>query len=314
MEETSMSSHSPYKGVFAAVLTPMKADLSADLDLLAAHCKWLLANGCDGLGVLGTTGEANSFGLKERISIIEGVVERGIPADTLMPGTGCCAAIDTVNLTQAALNAGAKGVLMLPPFFYKNNTDEGLFQAYARIIDTIADDRLKIYLYHFPQMSGVPITYGVIEKLLKVYPETVVGMKDSSGDLENMAGAAERFPGFACFSGADKYMLPLMRRGGVGCITAVANVACHVDAEVYRLYTESGESAALEAAQEKLTALQTTISAFPYSAGLKALMARNSGNDGWLNIRPPLVQLSDADRQKLYDSFDDLGTPMRAAA
>ena len=307
-------SHSPYKGVFAAVLTPMKADLSADLDLLAAHCKWLLANGCDGLGLLGTTGEANSFGLKERISIIEGVVERGVPADTLMPGTGCCAAIDTVNLTQAALNAGAKGVLMLPPFFYKNNTDEGLFQAYARIIDSIADDRLKIYLYHFPQMSGVPITYGLIEKLLKAYPETVVGMKDSSGDLENMAGAAERFPGFACFAGADDLMLPLMRRGGVGCITAAANVSSKLNAEVYRLYTESGEGAELEATQAKLTELRKTVSAFPYPPALKALMARHSGNDGWLNIRPPLVRLSDTDRQKLYDSFDGLGTPMPAAA
>ncbi len=307
-------SHSPYKGVFTAVLTPMKADLSPDLDLLAAHCKWLLANGGDGLGVLGTTGEANSFGLKERISIIEGLVERGVPADTMMPGTGCCAAIDTINLTQAALKAGAKGVLMLPPFYYKNNTDEGLFQAFANVIDGIADDRLKIYLYHFPQMSGVPITYGLIEKLLKAYPETVVGMKDSSGDLENMAGAAERFPGFACFAGADDLMLPLMRRGGVGCITAAANVSSKLNAEVYRLYRECGESAELEAVQAKLTELRKTVSAFPYPPALKALMARHSGNDGWLNIRPPLMRLSDADRQKLYDAFDGLGTPMPAAA
>lgn len=307
-------SHSPYKGVFAAVLTPMKADLSPDLDLMAGHCQWLLANGCDGLGILGTTGEANSFGLKERISIIEGMVERGVPADVMMPGTGCCAAIDTVNLTQAAINAGAKGVLMLPPFFYKNNTDEGLFAAYANIIEAIGDSRLKIYLYHFPQMSGVPITYGLIEKLLKAYPETVVGMKDSSGDLENMAGAAERFPGFACFAGADDLMLPLMRRGGVGCITALSNVTSSLNQQVYSAYTQNGESAELEALQAKLTELRKAVSAYPYSAGLKALMARHSGNDGWLNLRPPLVNLSDADRQGLYDAFDALGQPMPAAA
>lgn len=306
--------HSPYKGVFPAVLTPVDNDLNPDLDLMAAHCKWLLANGCDGLGVLGTTGEANSFGLKERISIIEGLVERGVPGDVMMPGTGCCARIDTVYLTQAAIRSGAKGVLMLPPFFYKNNTDQGLCDAISAVIDSIADDKLKIYLYHFPQMSGVPITYGLIELLLKAYPETVVGMKDSSGDLENMAGAAERFPGFACFSGADDLMLPLMRRGGVGCITALANVTSPLNAKVYKAYTQDGESDALEAMQAELTALRKTVSAFPYAPGLKALMARHTGNDGWLNIRPPFVRLSDADRQALYDAFDALGAPIAAAA
>ncbi len=306
--------HSPYKGVFAAVLTPVTANLDPDLDLMAAHCKWLLANGCDGLGILGTTGEANSFGLKERIAIIEGLVERGVPGDVLMPGVGCCARIDTAFLCEAALRVGAKGVLMLPPFFYKNMTDQGLFDAFAGVIDSVADDKLKVYLYHFPQMSGVPITYGVIEKLLKAYPETVVGMKDSSGDLENMAGAAERFPGFACFAGADDLMLPLMRRGGVGCITALANVSSPLNAKVYKMYTEDGESEALEAVHAELTAMRQTVSAYPYPPGLKALMARHSGNGSWLNIRPPFVNLPDADRDALFAAFDALGTPIAAAA
>ncbi len=147
-------SHSPYKGVFSAAVTAVKADLSPDLDLMAKHGKWLLANGCDGLAVLGTTGEANSFGLKERISIIEGLVERGIPGDVLMPGTGCCATIDTINLTQAAIRAGAKGVLMLPPFYYKNMSDQGLFDAFAEVIDKIADDRLKIFPLSLPADVG----------------------------------------------------------------------------------------------------------------------------------------------------------------
>lgn len=307
-------SNSPYKGVFAAVLTPMKSDLSPDLDAMTAHCQWLLDNGCDGLGVLGTTGEANSLGLKERISVIEGLVERGIPADVMMPGTGCCAAIDTVNLTQAAINAGTKGVLMLPPFFYKNNSDEGLFAAYSNIIQAIGDSRLKIYLYHFPQMSGVPVTYCLIEMLLKEYPETVVGMKDSSGDLENMAGAAERFPGFACFAGGDDLMLPLLRRGGAGCITAAANVSSPLNAAVYNAWIKDGDTPEVEAAHEELTALRKTVSQFPYPPGLKALIARHTGNDGWLNIRPPLMPLSDADRNALFTAFDGLGREMPAAA
>lgn len=307
-------SNSPYKGVFAAVITAMQADLSPDLDLMTAHCKWLLANGCDGLGVLGTTGEANSFGLKERISIIEGLVERGIPGDVMMPGTGCCATIDTVNLTQAAIGAGAKGVLMLPPFFYKNNSDEGLFAAYSDVIQSIGDSRLKIYLYHFPQMSGVPITYGLIEMLLKEYPETVVGMKDSSGVLENMAGAAERFPGFACFAGADDVMLPLLRRGGAGCITAMANVTAPLNAVVYNEWSKNGDTAEVETAHEQLSLLKNTVSKYPYAPGLKALIARHTGDDGWLNIRPPFVALTDAEKNDLYGKFDALDSPMPAAA
>ncbi|MBO6518460.1 MAG: dihydrodipicolinate synthase family protein [Rhodospirillales bacterium] len=307
-------SHSPYKGVFSAAVTALKDDMSPDLDLMAEHCKWLLANGCDGLAILGTTGEANSFGLKERISIIEGLVERGIPGDVLMPGTGCCAAVDTINLTQAAINAGAKGVLMLPPFYYKNMSDQGLFDAFAQVIDTIADDRLKIYLYHFPQMSGVPISYELIEMLLKAYPETVVGMKDSSGVFENMVGAAEKFPGFAVFSGADDLMLPLLRRGGAGCITAAANVSAFMNSAVYNGWMAHGDTPEVEAAHETLSAMRKAVSGYPLPPALKALTARNTGNAGWNNLRPPFVALSDADRQALFDAFDAVGTPIPAAA
>lgn len=307
-------SAAPYKGVFTAVVTPVKADLSPDLDLMAAHCKWLLANGCDGLAILGTTGEANSFGLKERISIIEGVVERGVPGDVLMPGTGCCAAIDTVFLTQAALKVGAKGVLMLPPFYYKNMTDQGLFDAFSEVIQKIGDSRLKVYLYHFPQMSGVPITYGLIDMLLKAYPDTIAGMKDSSGVFDNMAGAAERFPGFDCFSGADELMLPLLRRGGAGCITAASNVSAPLNAQVYKMWTESGESAELETVQEKLAAVRKVISGYPLPPALKAMVARHTGNKGWLNIRPPFVPLGDADRNAMFAAFDALDAPMPAVA
>ena len=173
-----MSSSSPngLGGVFAAVLTPQTADLSPDHDALAKHCRWLLDNGCDGLAVLGTTGEGNAFSVDERIAILEGLAEAGIAGETLLPGTGCCALSDTVRLTRRAVELGVAGVLVLPPFYYKNVSDEGLFAAYAEVIERIGDSRLKVYLYHFPQMSAVPLSLALIERLIKAYPDTVVGM------------------------------------------------------------------------------------------------------------------------------------------
>ena len=181
-------------GVLAAVLTPLNADLSPDLDRLLRHCRWLIDNGCDGLAVLGTTGEANSFSVDERIAILDGLAEAGIPGDRLLPGTGCCALTDSVSLTRRAVELGAAGVLMLPPFYYKDVSDAGLFATFAEIIERVGDSRLRIYLYHFPRMSAVPFSHALIEDLLKRYPDTVAGMKDSSGDLANMAGAARAFP------------------------------------------------------------------------------------------------------------------------
>ncbi len=300
-----------FSGSYAAALTPLTADLDPDMGLMAAHCRWLLDQGCDGLAILGTTGEANSFGLKERIGILNGLAEAGIPGKALMPGTGSCALPDAIALTRVALDNGAAGVLMLPPFYYKNPGDDGLFAAYSEVIQKIGDDRLRICLYHFPQMSGVPIPFTLIERLLREYPDTVAGMKDSSGDAGNMIGAARNFPGFAVFSGSDELLLPLLEAGGAGCITACANVASKLAAEVYQGWTTGGD---VQAANETLTAVRDTIVKFPLSAALKTLMARHSGNDGWLNIRPPLMGLNDADRNALYKTFDAIGYRVPLAA
>jgi 4-hydroxy-tetrahydrodipicolinate synthase len=300
-----------FEGVYTAVLTPLGAGLDPDLGLMAAHCRWLLDNGSDGLAVLGTTGEANSFGLKERIGILEGLVEAGIPPEVLMPGTGSCALPDAIALTRRAVELGAPGVLMLPPFYYKNPSDEGLFAAYSEVIQKIGDDRLKICLYHFPQMSGVPITYPLIEMLLKEYPSTVAGMKDSSGDFDNMSGAAKEFPGFAVFAGSDELLLPLIEAGGAGCITACANVGSSLAAEVYQGWKSGGDIAAVN---ETLTAVRQAVCQFPLSTALKTLMARHSGNDGWLNIRPPLMPMDDAERGKLFKNFDAIGFDLPLAA
>ncbi len=289
-------------GVFAAALTPLTAELAPDIARLADHCRWLLDQGCDGLAVLGTTGEANSFSVDERLDILEGLAEAGIPGHVLMPGTGCCAVPDTVSLTRRAVELGASGVLVLPPFYYKNVSDDGLFAAYSEVIERVGDDRLKVYLYHFPQMSATPISYALIERLLDRYPAAVAGMKDSSGDLGNMAGAARAFPGFAIFSGSDELFLPLLQAGGAGCITAVSNVASGLAAKVYAGWKKDGE---IEADNGLLVAVRQAIVRYPLAAALKEIMARLTGDGDWRRVRPPLAPMEEGDAAALMGALDD---------
>jgi 4-hydroxy-tetrahydrodipicolinate synthase len=291
------------EGVFAAVLTPLLDDLAADEAALAAHCRRLLAQGCDGLSLLGTTGEANSFSLGERLRILEAVVEAGIPPARLMPGTGCCSISETTILTKRAVELGCAGVLMLPPFYYKNVSDEGIHAAFSEVIQRVGDGALRIYLYHFPRMSAVPLSLGLIESLLKDYPGIIAGMKDSSEDLNNMTAAAGAFPGFRVFSGADDLLLPLLEAGGAGCITAISNISAPLAAEVLAKWRTGGA----DAAHALLCRLRRVITAYPLSAALKEIMARHSGDGSWRKIRPPLVRLNDSDARALHAALDATG-------
>ena len=293
-------------GVMAAVLTPLAADGGVDHRRFADHCRWLLASGCDGLAVLGTTGEANSFSVEERLTLLDRLVESGVPPASLLPGTGCCALPDTVRLTRKAVTLGAKGVLMLPPFYYKTVTDDGLFAAFAEVIEAVGDDRLRVYLYHFPQMSGVPLRAPLIERLLARYPTIVAGMKDSSGDLANMTANAAAFPGFRVLSGSDELLWPLIQAGGAGCITAVCNVAAPLAARVVAAF-RSDDPAAAESAHEPLAAVRAAIARYPLSAALKEIMARHTGDAGWLRLRPPLTPLPVDDAAALATALDRLG-------
>jgi 4-hydroxy-tetrahydrodipicolinate synthase len=294
-----------FKGVFAAALTPLKNDLSVDSERLVSHCNWLLKNGCNGLAVMGTTGEANSFSVSERIGILETLNDGGIPGNALMPGTGCCSFPDTVELTRRAVELGAGGVLMLPPFYYKGVSDDGLFASYSEVIERISDVRLKVYLYHFPQISAVQISFNLIERLLMRYPNTIVGMKDSSGDFENMSRVAQKFPGFGVFSGADDFLLPLLKNGGVGCITAVCNIASNLSARIYKAWQDGDASA--EYMQGQLIKIRIAAQNFPYSAGLKTALAYFSGLDTWRPVRPPLVALDDNQMTELIKLLEAVG-------
>lgn len=296
----------PFSGVLAAVLTPLDDSLAPDHALLVRHCRWLLASGCTGLSVLGTTGEANSFTVEERLRLLDALAEGGLPGSALLPGTGTCAVPDTVRLTLKAIEIGAGAVLMLPPFYYKNVSDDGIFAAYAQVIERVGDSRLKICLYHFPQMSGVPLGPALIERLLVRYPGTVVSIKDSSGDGAGMVDTARRFPQLAVMTGSDAFLFGLLENGGAGCITACCNIAAHLAADVVDCWRR-GEREAAVRSQERLDSVRTAVSAYPTTAALKALLVRHTGLPRWRNIRPPLVSLAPQDAAALESALHRQG-------
>lgn len=290
-------------GVFCAVLTPVNADYSPDLSRMVDHCKWLLKSGCDGLGVLGTTGEANSFSVDERIAIMEGLVKAGIPAEKLMPGVGCCAVPDTVVLAKKALELGTKGVLALPPFYYKGVSDEGLCEAFSQVIERVNDPKLHMYFYHFPAMSAQPISHDLIGMLRDRFGDQASGMKDSSGVVENMTGAANKYPGFEVFAGADPALLPLMRDGGAGCITAACNVMPDVLAEIFA----NRATDAAEKPHQTALAIREIVASLPPVSVLRAIIARHRNDPGWAIPRPPLMPLSEAQKADVYSRLDATG-------
>jgi 4-hydroxy-tetrahydrodipicolinate synthase len=276
------------KGVVAAVLTPMREDLSIDRAEFAAHCRRLLDAGCHGLSIFGTTGEANSLSIDERIEAWTGLVEDGIPAELLLPGTGACALPDAVRLSRAAIELGAPGVLTLPPFYYKGVSDDGLFRFFAELIERVGDDRLRLFLYHIPPMATIGFSVELIGRLLDAFPGIVVGTKDSAGDAARIEQLCREFPDLTVFAGSERFLLDTLRWGGDGCISATVNVTARQTREVYDL----AGSPEAEAAQAALTEARAFLDGYPLIPALKALM-------GWEHMRPPLEPLDEAAANRL---------------
>lgn len=277
---------SELNGILAPVLTPFTEDLAPDHDRFLALCRRLMAEGL-GLAPFGTTSEGNSLSVTERLELLDALAGAGLDLARVMPGTGCCALPDTVLLTAHAVRLGCGGALMLPPFYYKGVSEDGLFASFAEVIERVGDDRLRVYLYHFPRQSQIPLPLSLIERLLKAYPGTVVGVKDSSGDLANMEATLDAFPGFQVFSGSDSLLLPVLRKGGAGCIAANANLN---GPAILRLFNEwQGPDA--EALQAEVTAFRDSVAGQPLIATLKAMLAEAMGDDGWRRVRPPLVAI-----------------------
>ena len=304
-----MSGPEKMSGVLSPVVTPFKEDLSPDADRLVRQCRWLLSQNC-GLAVFGTNSEANSLSVEEKIELLDALVDAGLDTSRMMPGTGACAIPDAVRLTSHAVKRGCSGVLMLPPFYYKGVSDEGLFRGFSEVIQRVGDSNLKIYLYHIPPVAQVPITLTLIERLLKEYPDTVVGIKDSSGDWNNMEAMLKQFPGFAMFAGAETFLLQTMRGGGAGCISATANIN---PAAIAKLHAE-WQSADADAMQAGLDEVRSTVMKYPMIPALKASVAHYSGDGEWARVRPPLVELNAEQKAGLIADLDKLGFQMPGLA
>jgi 4-hydroxy-tetrahydrodipicolinate synthase len=293
-------------GVFAAALTPITDDLAPDAAALIAHCRWLLANGCDGIAPMGTTGEANSFSVGERLAVLDALADSGIPGERLIVGTGSASLTDAVEMTRRAVAMGAAGALVLPPFYYKNPSEDGLFAFFSEVIQRVGDARLRLYLYHFPQMSAVPIGITLIERLMTRYPHAIAGAKDSSGELGNMIAMA-RIPHFRVFSGTERLLLPVLEAGGVGCITAGANIIASITGQLYAAWRRSGALAEARRLQDEVTRQRLLLDGFAMVPGMKAMLARRFNAPAWRNVRPPFVRLAAAQEAALFGKADEAG-------
>lgn len=284
------------EGVLAPVITPFKRDLSPDADRFVKHCRWLMQSGCAGLAVFGTNSEANSMSVDEKLELLEALVKGGVPAAALMPGTGHCALTDSVKMTREAVRMGCGGVLMLPPFYYKGVSDEGLFRSFSEVIERTGDERLRLYLYHIPPVANVGITLDLIERLLTRYPGIVAGAKDSSGDWANTKTMLDRFKerGFDVFPGSEVFLLDGLCSGGKGCITATGNVNPGAINAVFQGWR--GPDA--DKLQAGITATRKIVQKVPMIPALKAITAHFGNDPQWRTVRPPLTELTpEQDRQ-----------------
>jgi len=295
------------RGVLSPVVTPFDAELRPDGARLARHCRWLLDNDV-GLAVFGTNSEANSMSVSEKRKLLDTLIEAGLPPARMMPGTGCCALSDSVELTRHAVQHGCGGVLMLPPFYYKGVSDEGLFRNFSEIIQRVGDERLRIYLYHIPPVAQVPITLTLIERLLKEYPGTIAGAKDSSGNWDNTKAMLDQFQpeGFDVFPGSETFLLAALRGGGAGCISATANVNPGPIAALAKSWQQDDA----DAQQTALDAVRAVFQTYVMIPALKAAIAHHARDDDWLRLRPPLVELNAAQRAELMGKLEAAGFGM----
>jgi 4-hydroxy-tetrahydrodipicolinate synthase len=285
------------RGLWCATLTPLDARRNIDSARFVDHVRGLFAEGIDGIVPFGTTGEGQSFGVAERMAGLEALVAAGIPPASIVPGTGCAALTDTIALTRHATDVGCAGVLVLPPFFFKDVTDEGLYASYAALVDAIADTRLRLYLYHIPQVTAVPISAPVIERLRLDYPAIVAGLKDSAGDLVHSQDMLARFPDLAILVGHEPHLPSMLAAGGAGTIGGLVNL---FPRRMRGLFDAAGTRDEADALAEITRPLDIILD-YPLLPALKALQAELTGDDAWCAVRPPLAPLPATARSALLE-------------
>jgi len=302
-----MPSHRPVSGLWCALLTPLDGEGGVDHVRLARHAASLLAQGVDGVAPFGTTGEGQSFSLAEREAGLDALLAAGIPAARIVAATGCAALTETVALTRHGVAAGCAACLVLPPFFFKDLSDEGLYAWYARVIEAVADPRLRVLLYHIPQVTGVAFSPALVERLATAFPDVIVGVKDSGGDWANTAALLQRFPQLAIFAGHEPHLPRLMRAGGAGTICGVANVL----PGLVRALLSPTVTAEDEA---RIRAFLDIVFRYPLLPAFKCIVAERSGDPGWRAVRPPLVALHPEARRTLLDALAGAGVVADAVA
>lgn len=301
LNQSQVSSEQDVQGVYAAVLTPMHSDLSCDTKKLASHCKELMKQGCQGILLFGTTGEGPSFSLTERVEILQNLIVEGVDPAKIIVANGCSGVSDTVALGQEGLKQGCAAMLMAPPCFYKNVSDEGVLAYYREVIQKIDNPNLKVILYHIPQLSGVPLTINVIKTLRNEFPEIVVGVKESEGNLAFVKTILETLPGFKVFVANEKQIIEAIHLGAVGAICGIANLYPELICSLYnqgkKEYSSNPRSI------EKIFEVLRGGSFIPLA---KALMEKRQ-KESWHFVRPPLVALDAAQTEHFLGELQKNG-------
>ncbi|PRY25186.1 4-hydroxy-tetrahydrodipicolinate synthase [Aliiruegeria haliotis] len=299
------------RGIYAAAITPFNKDGSVNVTKLIGYCRHLLGEGgCDGVAPTGTTGEGCSISMRDRLALPSAFAEAGIETDRVIFGTGAPSSGDNVELTRSAVEAGYWNVLVLPPYYYKSPSDDGLFAYYANLVDKIAHDDLRIYLYHFPQMSAVPLSPALVTRLREAFGPIIAGLKDSSGDFEQSraivdatGGVAE---GFDVYPSSEAMLWDGLSIGTAGIISGSTNAfAARVQTALH-----APEGATRDRAMDSVKAARTTATKYPMVAAMKQIEAWRSGDDSWTRQAPPLVPLSDAQCAALKADLEGIGAPV----
>ena len=283
------------RGVVAAVATPVDAALQPDLGALIEHSRWLLGNGCDGLNILGTTGGFASLSVAQRLAVMRELASSGLPLSAMMVGTGTSALEDTVELTRAANDLGFGGALVIPPFYYKNVSEDGVFAYYANLIERAGGHSSRLYLYNFPAMSGVAFTPALVGRLLQAYPNVIAGLKDSSNDAAYVAALHEAYPQLDVFPSSEAVLATARRSGYAGCISATVNLTAPLAARVW----DGADDVGTDALQRDLAAIRTAIASVPLIPAVHALLADLRHDGVWSNLMPPLHALTATERAAL---------------
>ena len=298
-----------FSGIYTASLTPLTSSYEPNLPALVSHVEQLFESGSDGVAILGSTGEANSLTIEQRLDIIS-YCGRTLAPERLMMGTGSCALQDAIRLTQASIEAGVFSVLVIPPFYYKPQSDESVIRYYSELISSVDDSRLRIIFYNFPKLSGYNFSTEILQEFKERFGDIAAGIKDSSGNWENMLSITNNVPDFMVYSGTETFLLNILREGGAGCITASANLLAPECQLVYQAWRNDQQNTA-EQVQKELNVLRKALESYQFVSELKGLMAEHTGSEHWQEMLPPFIPLLPSQVRELSEKINDLGLNLR---